>query len=520
MPMLFWLPAARAQVSEQEILLSDSYIFGQAYGETRDEAINNARVALIEKLVVTVTNESELNVRDDATAFESEFVSRTQTMSRMQLRGLDVMPEQRRDGSWKAIVYISEEDYRRSMDTSRDRLLRLLQAADSARLQESPAVALRDYTELLVQRPFYPLPLYADEALENAPGNDIAEFAARRIEQELERVNIEVRELQTYTDPVEIVLELRLTHEQSGRPLQEAEIRFDLSGYGFLPVNDGYVRLSLDVLPERRLASYAMQLRPAYEASDEGQASIAASVIPVVSRRLEIDFSRHISLDFSATRVGTGGYQFQPLIENIAVKEIRWDFGDGLSSRQLNPRQAFTPEQMEQPRMVSFTLNGRPELTIKKELRPDGNLYTVANPEENVSEEQDAPRHDARTATAPRDTPEEESPPAPASYRIPAAHQNVIDELLRSQRWEQAQRLLTGFQQENSQLKFGNSTSVGREHIAECYVLVLNPDSQMVEAVLSPEQAGIRQNLRNGQPVEDMRDRYSGRAPVWVLLPY
>lgn len=502
-----------AQISEQEILLSGNYLYGQAYGETREEAINNSRVALIEKLVVTVTNEAELNVRDDVNAFESEFVSRTQTMSRMQLRGLDVMPKERRDGSWEALAYISNEDYRRSMNAEKDRLVRLLRTAEQARNNGNEAEALQDYTQLLIQRPFYPLPLYADDALENAPGSDIAEFAARQIERQLSAVNIELRELQTYTDPVEVVLELELTYGRGAqkRPLEGAEIRFDLSGYGFIPVTNGYAELSLDVLPERAVASYPLALRPAYNSADEGQAAVAESVLPAVNRRLEIDFTPHIRLDFSATQVGTGGYQFQPAIQNLAVKQVAWNFGDGLSSSRLNPRQAFTPAQMQESRIITLTLNGREELSVSKELRPDGSLHSVESFDDRKDNLEEDPLPVPRPVVEPE--PDEEE------FSLPDAHKRIIDELVRSQRWDQAQRLLTGFQQENRRLKFGARDAVGNQYTDSSYVLIIDPESRRVEAVLSPEHGGARKNLRNGQLVESLSERYAGRAPVWVWIP-
>lgn len=501
-----------AQVSEQQILLSGDYLFGQAYGETRQEAVNNARVALIEKLVVTVTNEAELNVRDDAEAFESEFVSRTQTLSRMQLRGLDVRAEERRDGSWEALAYISNEDYRRSMDTARQSLVRLLQSAEMARENGQPGDALRDYTSLLMQRPFYPLPLYADEVLETAPGRDIAEFAARQLERQLGTVEMELRELQSYSDPVELVLELQLRYP-GGQPVQNVEIGFDLSGYGFIPVTDGYVQLSLDVLPERLLASYPLRLRPVYESADESEAALAASALPSVSRRLEIDFSPHVRLDFSATPVGTGGYQFQPLIENLAVKQVAWNFGGGLSSSRLNPRQAFTPAQMREPRRITLTLNGRQELSVEKELRPDGSLHPV----ESYNESRPAAQEPDTQAT--RRTSADASEIPVAAYPVPAAHESVVNALVRSQNWEQTQRILARARQENRRIRFGSREAIGASNTLQSYVIILNPDSRAVEAVLTPERGGMRQNLRNSENITNLRDDFAGRAPVWVLLP-
>lgn len=509
--LMFLNTAVFAQVSKQEILLSGNYMFGQAYGETRAEAINNARVNLIEKLVVTVSNEAELEVRDEGDVYESQFLSRTQTLSRMQLRGLDVITDERRDQSWEAIAFISNEDYRSSMDTARERLIRLLQTAEETRNTSEAPLALQNYAEVMVERSFFPLPLYADEAVSSASGNDIADFAARRIEQMLSAVEIEITEIQSYTDPVELVLELYLTHPTAADPVpvQDTEIRFDLSGYGFMPVKGGFVELSLDVLPERTQATYTLELMPSYNPPDDSYAAIAASTLPRLTRRLEIDFTPYINLDFSARRIGTGGFVFQPSIQNLAVSNVNWDFGDGMHSRQLNPRQAFTPEQMQEPRLITLEINGRENLRVIKELHPDGSLKT---PEASGQEAADEARVEVIPATEPR-------PAAAEAYRVPAGHQQLIDGLIRAQRWEQARQLLSGYQQESRGLTFGNSSAVGAANTKGSYVLIIQPDNMTIEAVLSPEKDGLRQNLRSGSAIPDIREQYRGLAPVWVFIP-
>jgi hypothetical protein len=510
--LIFINTAAYAQVSKHDVLLSGDYMFGQAYGETRAEAINNARVSLIEKLVVTVSNEAELEVRDEGDVYESQFLSRTQTLSRMRLRGLDVITEERRDQSWEAIAFISNEDYRKSMDSARERLIRLLQTAEEARNTSAAPQALQDYAEVMVERSFFPLPIYADEAVSNATGNDIADFAARRIERMLSDIEIEITEIESYTDPVELVLELRLTHptEDGPVPVQDTEIRFDLSGYGFMPVKGGFVELSLDVLPERTKATYTLELRPFFNPPDDSYAAIAASTLPRVTRRLEIDFTPYIDLDFSARQIGTGGFLFQAFIQNLAVSNVKWDFGDGLHSNRLNPRQAFTPEQMEEPRLITLEINGRENLRVIKELHPDGSLKA---PDFSNQESEEETRVDAAII------PDSGAASTVEAFTVPSGHQQLVDGLIRAQRWEQARQLLSGYKLEAERLQFGNRDAVGTENTALSYMLIVEPETMRIEAVLSPELDGSRQNLRSGSVVGDIREQYRGHAPVWVYIP-
>jgi len=48
-----------------------------------------------------------------------------------------------------------------------------------------------------------------------------------------------------------------------------------------------------------------------------------------------------------------------------------------------------------------------------------------------------------------------------------------------------------------------------------CFVFVVDPGAQRVEAVLEPGD-GSRRNLRTGDPVPDWRNRYAGRDLIWV----
>lgn len=327
----------------------------------------------------------------------------------------------------------------------------------------------------------------------------------------LSGIEIEITEIQSYTDPVELVLELRLTHptDDGPVPVQDTEIRFDLSGYGFMPVRGGFVELSLDVLPEQTSATYNLELRPSFNPPDDSYAAIAASTLPRVTRRLEIDFSPYISLDFSARRIGTGGFLFQPSIQNLAVSNVKWDFGEGLHSNQLHPRRAFTPEQLQEPRLITLEINGREDLRVIKELHPDGSLKTPrASGQVSAGE---APE-DVITTPEPR-------PAAPEAFAVPAGHQQLIDGLIRAQRWEQARQLLSGYQQESERLLFGNRDAVGNENTAGSYILIIQPGNRRIEAVLSPEVDGNRKNLRNGSVIADVQEQYRGRAPIWVYIP-
>ena len=90
---------AQAQITELEIKRSGKYYWGDGYSQDRNEAISLARQDLVQKRYVQVRTVTELSEREENFSATSEFSSNVRVESGMELRGLDYIDIERRDGS-------------------------------------------------------------------------------------------------------------------------------------------------------------------------------------------------------------------------------------------------------------------------------------------------------------------------------------------------------------------------------------------------------------------------------------
>ena len=574
-----------SQLNElDEILRSGNYHWGEGYAETREESVRSARVDLIEKLVVVIDSEVRSEVEETDEIFRSEFASRTRSLSRMQLRGLNYKNLERRDGTWRTIAYISKEDYQNTLDIERNKLTSLLNQAVQSERISGLLQAVPMYAELWVERQFYPIPFYTS-AEAHGEETELESFMRSRFREWMDNIQVKVLNVEVYgdSDLHETNIALELTY--NGMPVNHLMVGYDRSGYGLMEVVDGVVNVFIDLLPDAPEVTYRLVFQPKYRGSDTELQVIAELTLPQVRRRITANVLSQIDLDFSVTRIGTGGYQFNPDIRNLAVSELRWDFGDGRSSTQSAPRHVFA--DTDKSHIVTLTANRNNQLVTRRELLPDGRLrpwtdertrrepaFTeagtrpgipadrevttrgatrdaeeresatregtgisprdpaprspetpaevadaaarMATPEKGTVAESAAGRSDAaaRDATAPdRVT----TPAASESgfFEVPSGHRDIVEELKRSRSYSEAVGKLTHYQNQN-RLRFGDRRAVG--NVTSSYVFVVNTEQRTVEAFLSPEVENVRKNLLSNEGVENLSERYRGRAPIWIEI--
>ncbi|MCH8568367.1 MAG: LPP20 family lipoprotein [Balneolales bacterium] len=507
---------------ERTIMLSGRYHFGEGYGETREQAIAYARTDLIEKLVVVVASDSRMQVRETGEDVTGSFASQTRSISRMQLRGLDYLPLERRDGTWRVLAFISREDYLSSLESQEQRLKQIVTEAQRQERSGLYGRALRLYAQALVELQFHPLPVGIYAGPDQNERTNIDVYAENRIRSIYNDVSLSIGNLQVHSSPDEVLFELYA--KLNGSPVDGTLAAIDRRGYGFTEFIDGSTRLFLDTLPQQLRTSYTILLRPAYTSNDDEFMEIAGKVLPSVRKRVEVDFSDQISIGFSAVRVGTGGYQFNPEIRNLAVTEISWELGDGTVTNRTNPRHAY--EDPSKPYTIRMQVNRIPELIIEQELRADGRLYPV---ESRVQVAESSSGTATNRAAVPatqrsRQLPVEETntPPEtntaeslPAPYTVPERHKPIVDDLIRVPDFEVAQTRLAQFNR-SGLIRFGNADAV--LDVVSSYAMVINPETRAVEAVLSPEESGYRTSLRTAQLIDNVSERYRGMPVVWIQM--
>ena len=73
-------------------------------------------------------------------------------------------------------------------------------------------------------------------------------------------------------------------------------------------------------------------------------------------------------IDIAIERKEAGVISFTPIVENVEIGQVQWDFGDGTVSRLRYPTHRFSTVTI--PRVVVLTLNDNPELTASRFINP------------------------------------------------------------------------------------------------------------------------------------------------------
>lgn len=73
-------------------------------------------------------------------------------------------------------------------------------------------------------------------------------------------------------------------------------------------------------------------------------------------------------IDITLERKENGQIKFVPVVENVEIGQVYWDFGDGTDSRLRYPKHQF--RAMAIPRVVTLTINNDPGLSVSRFVNP------------------------------------------------------------------------------------------------------------------------------------------------------
>jgi len=504
-PMLFGLMSSNisAQMDERTIKLSGNYYWGVGFGEDRDAAISNAKRDLIERMIVRVQSESTLRERDDNQSYRIELETTTNTMSRMELRGLNYLPaEQKRNNSWESIAYISKLDFETSMNTLGDRLLHSLSIAMSDEKNGNFDAAIPQYMEILASSYFSPVPFYTDYSVHGFE-TELRTFLKNKINNWVYGLEIKqegVRSLSTAQNN-EFYFDLRFSYKNM--KTSHLEISHNKPGFAAHPIRNGQVSIFYDLPPEERIQSFNFTLSPIIpENFDPEKAAILDPILPVRELALDVDFSEIIDIDFIVDRQSDYEFRFIPEIENLSVYHLKWEFENGVTSTETSPNHDFG-SAFDQS-IIKLTINNSSELVRKKALSSSGMLT-------------DAPNKSTQPETKPIDSQETSSTPlnsVQTGFSVPDSLKTYIDSIIRMKDGESLSNYL-GRLQNNQVLAFGRMNDVNEPR--NSYLAVVNPRNRQVQELLSPVVDGYRFSLLsiNSIPEHRLSEEFKGLGSIW-----
>ncbi|MCH8569676.1 MAG: PKD domain-containing protein [Balneolales bacterium] len=495
--LLFSSTICFGQVTVEEVKLSGNFYWGEGFSADRQEAVERARQDLIERIVVVIISESDRVVREDNENLTSETELRSRSVSRMRLRGLDYISVQQRDRerTWRVTAYISKEMFEESLALEKEQLLSKLD--ESLRLERSGRLpdAVPLYQEIIAGSRFFPRPVYSDASRHGAR-TEISQFSRDRINHFLNSLEIQFKDVRTRSteSSIEKYFDLSVTYENN--PVSNIAIGLDRSGYASHTVMNGAVSLFYDRTPDARFQQFPISIEPrlADTIADELR-DVTSRTIPRRSDQLTVDFGDIIQIDFTAQHLSDNRFRFSPIVQNLSVFDIQWDFGDGNASRQNEPVHAYG--RNDQSHVVTLTINQSPDLRIQKRVQPDGSL----TPESEHSRTPE-PRPAVRAERS-------------NTYDVPAGHTEFINSILGVNSGRELETLLTRLNR-SGHIQHGRRADVRRP--SESYIVIIDPASLSIHALLSPVRRNERTNLIDQRLINNAQlgDEFRGFGSIWI----
>lgn len=541
-----------ARPDKIRIMRSGEFYFGQSVSMSREEALQNSKADLINKIVTRVVSQASQGFTEDDEAYRSYYNQTTRTASRLELRGLDYLVEQRRDDSFEVTSFINKADFERSLQKETDRQLGLFRSARLIEEEQGLNQAIPWYYGAYLNTFFFPDLLLLE--LEDGERADAQTWYRNRLQEWVSELDFEVGRASGGTVQDLFQAEVPLSVEWNGEPARSLAVGLDLPDYGKTRTVEGRTRLFIDRLPERRRQTYRITFQPVLEETPANRElnDLAIKTGPFFQRDMEVDFGELVRVDVGVRRLSDTAIRFSPELRNLSVAQFEWQFGNGETSMEQSP--TLQLDQVEEPLSVILTVNGHPDLQVRR-LYADGKLTDpdavpvrpVAPPETSAGDERSIPTPPEPptdpTASAEPVTPEEPAPSAqtgesvesdladssfepPASTSSRGVDVDLLQDVPLTSRerefvWELKDiETVAGLQDalremmKVEQIRSGGSQSVpspGRSFIA-----IVDPVDRSVKAFLTPEVNGVRTDLRTGRTVRDLAAAYKGLGPVFI----
>lgn len=325
---------AKVNKTEQralEIKLSEDFWWGESF-DTSKAAKQDAHHQLLKNRALADLNNSirsfvisKMEHQESEGSGNSSYTSKSISISSAHylknVRYLEYTVKKRH----YILAYLAEEDYFRSENDVVEKLQNLLNTAIVARQNRSSG-----YLDLLV-RCFLVSQSISKVMLHD--GLELSSWLNSTIRNELQNAVIKAEVLRRGVHNSYPIL---FTCENLGL---SASLLVSVPQLGFVDMKmvDGKLQMFYEALPSGKTMDINVELKPDLSAIKEDPllADAASRSRMGIIRRLELDFSKHITVNWTSKSNGFE-VEFEPYFWGLSLAGTTWDFGDGNSIKAMD----------------------------------------------------------------------------------------------------------------------------------------------------------------------------------------
>ncbi len=472
--------------TEKEIKLSDRYHWGEAIGSGDDiNALKRAaKEDLLFKISSVVTLSNKLDLNEDQKQVTEEYQQSTRTVAKLHLLNLKYFGPVKVGTKIRIIAYISHKDYQRSLNNLKTEITDMVKVAEETERKEGLGATVTEYYKAYLKCTFSPDPIEYQSKLQKTYFGDIRPLLRAKIKEYLSKVSL--RPLEPFMDATgKEIINIPIKAQVGLKPAKSCAINVLGQEAQFFRIINGMATMIKKELPIQRKEVIPVSLCLSLE--DNGNfpelSDIAESECICVENKITVNYTPIIKMDFAVQPQDDGTFLFTPVVKNIALTNLRWEFGDGNASEEINPNYSYKQHGIYD---VTLTLNQQNDLQVSRAVAYQTHLNTEIK------------------------VPEHES----GLERVTDQEQETLGRLLSKARFTELMKELKIYKYKGA-LVYGKKKAF--PHPEECYLFIVNPKSEAVVAVLTPG-LNKRSDLISHQVIEDIKSRYKTMVAIWVKL--
>jgi hypothetical protein len=363
------------------------------------------------------------------------------------------------------------------------------------------------WMEVLGEKAFFPLSVYANTA-DHGSDAEIRQHVRSKLTEWLNKAELSIHRIQNRSagDNIEIYIELDISI--GGFPASLVSAGIAKPGFGQHRATEGRVRIFLDSARDSSQERLVLNLKPTPPLGlPEQHVEVLEQNLPGVKKTIDVDWEDVVQVSIDAISLGDGRFRLVPETSNLSVFDMQWRLPGRPGTNESAPVFHFQPDQPYAD--IELSINGDDELTATKRLYANGRLTEVPGPGSPLSGNNSLNRRlTERTSSPSSSTPEATTTLKPAAKE---ALQNLI-------------RIRSGsrFTQHLSRLQEDDILIVGRRRADLAnpdahYMVIINPVTQQVEAILSPSDGGSRTQIPGTRSISDdeISSTFQNMGALW-----